>query len=603
MKRSFLFLLMISLFFSCGKKNDILVTRQDDGSIVLSFTADKKYLILPLEEPGLELPVDVKVDGKQEHAFLIRFAGKNIDYRIPMDISAWKGKKVELVVKNGSNADIFCSDIRQSDTFEGNKEEKYRPVYHFTPPYGWMNDPNGLLYYDGNYHLFFQHNPFGSRGQNTSWGHAVSGDLVTWQSLPEAIYPDQFGLIFSGSSVVDWNNTSELQTGKEKTFLALYTQYNAAEKKLHQSLAYSNDKGLSWTKYSGNPILKHRSAPDFRDPKVFWYEPNQEWVMAVACNRVLEIYTSPNAIDWTYESCFGNDYGLPQGGWECLDLFELPLNGDVTNKKWVLICNCTLGGPSGGPVTQYFVGDFDGKKFTCDFKKEEVHLLDWGKDNYATVSWSDIPREDGRRIIIAWMSNWNYANDVPSVSFKGAMTVPKELKLVTRNNKPVLISYPVIEIDKLRRDPKYINTKIEKEYVIDDLYPYGKGAYELDFTIKNITAGIVGLKLINPKNEFTDIFISIPEKRLYVDRTKSGVVDFHATFPAKVHADIEVKDTYKLRILVDRASIECFEGNGETNMTNIVFPELPYNKIIFYAQDGSYDLDMRTYRMAAPEIR
>ena len=565
--------------------------------MMISFTAEKKYLILPLEEPGNESSVDILVNGEFQNTYLIRLAEKSIDYRIPMDISAWKGKKVELLVKNCPDTAAYLSDIRQSDTLVINKEENFRPVYHFSPPYGWMNDPNGLLYYNGSFHLFFQHNPFGSRGQNTSWGHAVSNDLFYWEHLPEALYPDQYGLIFSGSGMVDWNNTAGFQKGEDKTLLAIYTQFNAQEKKLHQSLAYSNDKGLHWTKYPKNPILKHRSAPDFRDPKVFWHEPNKEWVMAVACNRELEIYTSSNAIDWKYESSFGNDYGLPQGGWECLDLFELPLDGNKQNKKWVLICNSTLGGPSGGPITQYFVGSFDGKKFTSEYDKKEIHLLDWGKDHYAAVSWSDIPPEDGRRIIIAWMSNWDYANDVPSVSFKGAMTVPRELKLISKNNKPVLTSYPVEEINNLRKDEKRISTVIRNDYIIENLYTDNEGAYELELNIKNITSDLIGLKLLNSKDEFVDISINIPEKKLYVDRTQSGIMGFHPAFPVKAYADIETKEEYSIRILVDKASIECFEGKGETAITNIVFPQEPYNKLIIYAKNGKYNLDMKIFRV------
>lgn len=600
MKNFFLIFLFIPIFFSCGKKSDLTFTKQEDGSMMISFTADKKYLILPLEEPGKEFSVDVNIDGELQNTYLIRFAEKNIDYRIPMDISAWKGQKVELLIKNCTDSAVYLSDIRQSDTFEGNNAEKYRPIYHFTPPYGWMNDPNGMLYYDGDYHLFFQHNPFGSRGQNTSWGHAVSKDLFKWEDLPEALYPDKYGLIFSGSGVVDWNNTAGFQKGDNKTFLALYTQFNVEEKRLHQSMAYSNDKGFSWIKYPQNPILVHRSAPDFRDPKVFWYEPNKEWIMAVACNREMEIYTSANAIDWKYETSFGNDYGLPQGGWECVDLFELPLDGNMQNKKWILICNSTLGGPSGGPVTQYFIGNFDGKKFTCEYDKKQIHLLDWGKDHYATVSWSDIPQKDGRRIVIAWMSNWDYANDVPSVSFKGAMTVPRELKLISKNDKPILTSYPVEEINKLRKDQKQINTEIKEEYIIENLYDNNEGAYELLLDIKDITSDLIGLKLLNTKGEFVDISISIPEKKLYVDRIKSGITGFHATFPAKTYADIDIKNEYSLRILVDKASIECFEGEGKTAITNIVFPDEPYNKIILSAKNGKYKLDMKMFRITKP---
>ncbi|KAA6325839.1 fructan beta-fructosidase, partial [termite gut metagenome] len=437
------------------------------------------------------------------------------------------------------------------------------------------------VYYAGEYHLFYQYNPFGTRWQNMSWGHAVSTDLVHWEHLPIALKPDSLGTIFSGSAVVDENNTAGFQTGNEKTLLAFFT--HSERQGQFQSLAYSNDKGRTWTKYANNPVLKHSTAKDFRDPKVFWHEASGKWLMVVAVGQVIEIYSSLNAKEWTYESSFGEGYGSHGGVWECPDLFPL-------NQKWVLVGNINPGGPSGGSATQYFVGDFDGKAFHCDYKPGETHWLDTGKDHYAMVSWSDVPKEDGRRLAIAWMSNWEYANDVPTQNFRSAMTVPRELKLIKKGNEYILSNYPVKEIENLRKEKNEIeNISVENEYNLDKLLENNQGTYELVLDIENQSAEIIGFKLFNNLGELVDIFISLPEKKFYImDRKSSGKIDFSDRFATATSAPIETKKTYRLRLLIDKASIECFEGDGESSMTNLVFPSEPYNRIGFYAKGGEF---------------
>ncbi len=583
-----LFLFIAIIFLGCSA-NNIQVQKNNEGKTTINFKADKKYLLLPIEDTGKEYRVDINVNGKNINHYIIRLAEKKIDYWVPVDISAWKGEQIELLVEGLSDSAICLKQIKQSGIFSFDYNEKYRPNYHFTPYYGWVNDPNGMVYYDGEYHLFYQNNPFGTRWQNMSWGHAVSKDLVTWEYQPVALYPDSLGTIFSGSAVVDENNTAGLKTGKEKTLLAFYTQSERGGQ--WQSLAYSNDKGRTWTKYSKNPILKHPTARDFRDPKVFWYEPTQRWIMTLAVGQVIEIYSSANAIDWTYESNFGEGYGNHAGVWECPDLFELSVEDSGELKKWVLICNINPGGPSGGSATQYFTGNFDGKTFTCDNKPGETHWMDWGKDHYAAVTWANAP--DNRRLSIAWMSNWEYANDIPTINFRNGMTIPRELRLVKQpGGNIILANYPVTEIQKLRGEQRTIQPfTISEEYSIKNLLVNNNGVYELNINIDNVDAEIIGFKLFNNKSESVDICLNIPEGKLYMDRKESGLVHFNPQFAAIAVAPIAKKQTYTFRLLIDKASVELFEAGGETTMTNLIFPEEPYNHVYFYSKGGIYNVN------------
>ncbi|MDR1973758.1 MAG: glycoside hydrolase family 32 protein [Bacteroidales bacterium] len=449
--------------------------------------------------------------------------------------------------------------------------EQYRPAYHFAPPQNWMNDPNGMVYHDGKYHLFYQHNPFGTKWGNMSWGHATSTDLVHWEYLPVALRPDSLGTIFSGSAVVDVNNTAGLQAD----LLAFFTHDKEGVGQ-YQSLAYSNDKGMTWTKYAGNPVLRHSTSRDFRDPKVFWYTPQNKWIMILAVGQVVEIYSSQNAVSWTFESSFGKGYGAHYGVWECPDLFEL-------DGKWVMIINCSRAGSATGTATQYFVGDFDGSTFVCDCEPEEEHWLDFGKDHYALVTWSNT---GDRHIAIAWMSNWQYANDVPTKYFRNAMTVPRELSL--RNNR--LINYPVKEMDVLQRVQQHREIVVNSQAVLENFAM----PEDLRLEIKNVSAKTIGFKLYNDSGDVVDIWIDTEAKTLNFDRTRSGLVDFmREFFPAVTVAPLANKDTYNLRLLIDNASIECFENFGEISMTNLVFPIKPYNNIEFYSKGGEYKVEIK----------
>ena len=285
-------------------------------------------------------------------------------------------------------------------------EGKWRQRYHFTPPVSWMNDPNGMVFYDGEYHLFYQHNPLGAEWGNMSWGHAISTDLMHWKQLNVALMPDHLGDIFSGCAVIDKNNTAGF--GKD----AMVAIYTSAGKVQSQSIAYSTDKGRTFTKYSANPVITNPGIADFRDPKVFWHNESNQWIMSLATKQTITFYGSANLKSWTRLSEFGDGIGSHGGVWECPDLVPLDYNGKT---KWVLVVSINPGGPNGGSATQYFIGDFDGKTFRADALPYPL-WMDYGRDNYAGVTWSNIPENDGRKIFMGWMSNWDYANNVPRLA-------------------------------------------------------------------------------------------------------------------------------------------------------------------------------------------
>lgn len=539
----------------------------------IEFKADKNFLLLPCEEKGEELQVTIMVDNQKIDTYVVRIAQNNIDYWVPVDLSAWKGKMVSLKLNKAS---ALLQEANQSDVYDYNYNEQFRPSYHFSAPYGWMNDPNGMVYYAGEWHLFYQNNPYGTRWQNMSWGHAVSKDLLTWEHLPVALYPDSLGAIFSGCAVVDETNSAGFQTGHEKTLLAFYTQNRHDGQ--WQSLAYSNDKGRTWTKYNKNPILKKANTPDFRDPKVIWYAPAKKWIMVLAVGNHAEFYSSTNAIDWSFESEFGANYGSHDGVWECPDL--LPF-GD----KWVLLISNDRISNERHSATQYFVGSFDGRSFTCNTAPHEQHWLDYGKDHYATVSWANAA--DGRIIVIPWMSNWQYANDLPTKNFRGIMGLPRELTLSQVNSIYMVKSNPVDEIIE-RKDVCHITTTKNPKKIID--LPKS-GAYEISLEIEVKSAKLFGFKLKNQKNENIEFGFDMQKSEFTVDRTHSGIVDFNATFPTKSVAPFIAKSVHALRVFIDKSSIEAFLDEGEVAITKLVFPNEPYNQLEFYTKDNKFKIN------------
>jgi fructan beta-fructosidase len=466
--------------------------------------------------------------------------------------------------------------------------ERYRPQYHFTPAANWMNDPNGLVYYAGEYHLFYQYNPFGIKWGHMSWGHAVSPDLVHWRHLPVAIPEENGVMAFSGSAVVDWNNTSGFGRAGEPPLVAIYSGHR--EKNQSQYIAYSTDRGRTWTRYAGNPVLDIGSA-DFRDPKVFWYEPDKHWVMVVALSpeHKIRFYGSPDLKRWTQLGEFGPAAAVG-GVWECPDLFQLPVDGDAKNTRWVLIVNLNPGAIAGGSGTQYFIGNFDGSRFTADASSASTTLwADYGKDFYAAVSWSEIPSADGRRIWIGWMNNWLYGGEIPTSPWRSAMSVPRTLALRTTGEGIRLVQQPVAELQRLRGMRRHLaSQQIPEGTTALTARGISGTALEIVAELEVGAASELGLKVRTGSGEETTIGIDPRAGQLFVDRSRSGDVGFHPEFTGRHAAPLAVKNgRVQLHVFVDRSSVEVFAGAGETVITDQVFPSPESRGVALYAKGGA----------------
>ena len=585
---------MIVMNISLSARADnspLLIKDLGEGHCLVRVNTNQKYLLLPVEDASPDVRISMIVNNKEVKNFDVRLAIHKVDYFVPVDLSDYSGKLISFKFKMNSNDPVrvnlspdntaCCKEMKLSDTFDTSNREKFRPTYHFSPLYGWMNDPNGMVYKDGEYHLFYQYNPYGSKWGNMSWGHAISKDLVNWQHLPVAIAPDALGTIFSGSAVVDTDNTAGFGAG---AIIAIYTQNSDRQV---QSIAYSTDNGRTFTCYENNPVLTS-DVRDFRDPKVFWHKETQRWIMILAVGQEMQIFSSPNLKDWTYESSFGEGQGAHGGVWECPDLFELPVEG-TNEKKWVLLCNLNPGGPFGGSATQYFVGTFNGKEFVNE-SPSKTKWMDWGKDHYATVTWSDAP--DNRRIAIAWMSNWQYANDVPTSQYRSPNSVPRDLGLFTVGGETYLQSAPSPELQKLRDISKKRSFRVNGTRTVKEMIPVNEGAYEIELSIKNLHADVIGFRLYNDKGEEVDMQYDMKENRFSMDRCKSGDVGFNENFPALTWTAVESgKNELKLHLFVDKSSVEAFGDGGRFAMTNQVFPSEPYNHIDFYSKGGAYKVD------------
>lgn len=589
--QTFLTILVMMIFSFSDASADtssLLIKDLGEGHCLVHINTNQRYLLLPVEEVMPDVRVSMIVNNKEVNVADVRLAVNRVDYFVPLDLSDYAGKNILLKFKLGSNdpirgklSAVCCKEMKLSDTFDTGNREKFRPTYHFSPLYGWMNDPNGMVYKDGEYHLFYQHNPYGSKWGNMHWGHAISKDLINWEHRPDAITPDALGTIFSGSAVVDTDNTAGFGAG---AIVAIYTQNSDRQV---QSIAYSTDNGRSFTKYENNPVLTS-DARDFRDPKVFWHKETQRWIMLLAVGQEMQIFSSSNLKDWAFESSFGEGQGAHGGVWECPDLFELPVDG-TNEKKWVLLCNLNPGGPFGGSATQYFVGTFNGKEFVNE-SPSKTKWMDWGKDHYATVTWSDAP--DNRRIAIAWMSNWQYANDVPTSQYRSPNSVPRDLSLFTVDGETYLQSAPSPELLKLRDISKKRSFKVNGTRTIKDMIAGNEGAYEIELTIENQYADVIGFRLYNDKGEEVDMQYDMKEKKFSMDRRKSGDVGFNENFPMLTWTAIESgKDELKLRLFVDKSSVEAFGDGGRFVMTNQVFPSEPYTHIDFYSKGGAYKVD------------
>lgn len=525
---------------------------------IKSDNQSKKYLLLPVQESAEVSNIKVIGSSRQLKTLNVRLANNHIDYYVPLCLQEFddeKGLMLDVHVNgtyrtDGGISTFSCwKNMSFSDTFDMKNREQYRPVYHHTPAYGWMNDPNGMFYKDGVWNLYFQHNPYGSQWENMTWGHSTSTDLVHWKFQGDPVQPDALGTVFSGSAVVDKENTSGFGKG---AVIALYT---SAGENQTQSMVYSTDNGKTFTKYEGNPIITS-NVPDFRDPHMFWNEDIKKWNMIMAVGQHMEIYSSDNLKDWKYESSFGEKYGNHGGVWECPDLMKMKVRG-TDKEKWMLICNINPGGPFGGSATQYFVGDFDGHKFTCDSKPEVTKWMDYGKDHYATVTFDNAP--EGRRVAIAWMSNWQYANQVPTQQYRSGNSIPRDLGLFEYKGETYCSVVPSPEMTAARSKKA------------------GKKLTESCEMVVNLK-GDATITLSNDKGEKVVMNYDAKAETFSMDRTKSGKVDFSNDFAAVTKAPTYGKIS-QLRIFIDKSSIEALDADGKMSMTNLVFPSKPYNKV------------------------
>ena len=560
---------------------------------ILSVKSATRFVLLPVQDSAPEGKVYVVVDNQAVKGMNVRMAREKVDYYVPLDLTGFEGKDLAIDVQNVPQSSLCWKEIKLSDTFDLTNRESYRPVYHHTPPYGWMNDPNGMFYKDGVYHLYYQFNPYGSTWGNMHWGHSTSTDLVSWKHEDIALAPDAWGSIFSGSCVVDHDNTAGFGAG---AVIAIYTSAKPTPwgDCQTQSLAYSLDNGYTFTKYAHNPVLTSTER-DFRDPKVFWYAPDKHWVMLLAVGQEMEIHTSTDLKEWKKESTFGAKQGAHGGVWECPDLVELPVEG-TGRKRWVLICNLNPGGPFGGSAAQYFVGSFDGKTFVNE-SPAVTKWLDWGKDNYATVTWSNAPQE--RCIALGWMSNWQYQAILPTKQYRGENTIARDLTLYDQGGELYLKSSPSPEIKKIRKEKVSMPSfNVSDTYEIAELLKDNSGTYELEMTIKNISAGKVKFCLSNERGNKVEMYYDMKRKLFVMDRSLSGKVDFSKEFPAVTVAPIAETKEMQIRLFVDKSSIEAFGEEGKYVMTNLVFPDAPYNRISFQSEDGSYKVSsLKLYKL------
>ena len=465
--------------------------------------------------------------------------------------------------------------------------EPHRPQFHFSPAVNWTNDPNGLVHHDGEWHLFYQYNPFGDVWGHMSWGHAVSEDLFRWKHLPVAIPEDGDVMAFSGSAVVDHRNTSGFGRDGIAPLVAVYTSRTREDQT--QSLAYSLDRGRSWTQYSGNPVLDAED-PAFRDPKVFWHAATERWVMAVvlANQRRVSFYGSPDLKDWTHLSDFGPEGAHPVSNWECPDLFELAVEDEPGLSRWILQVDSGRGHPWTGSGCQYFVGEFDGVRFKNDNPPETALWLDWGRDFYAAQSYSGVPARDGRRIVIGWISNWLYARQEPTSPWRGAQSVPRELRLKRFPQGLRVVQSPVEEIETLReRSLSLADLGIEEANSIIESEGFAGDVLELQVEFETGGARDVGLRVLEGEGEATRVGYTSSPSEVYIDRSKSGDVDFHPTFAGRHSARLRPSNgRVRLRILVDRSVVEVFAGEGEVAITDRVFSQPTSTRLSLFSEGG-----------------
>ena len=533
-------LMFMALLMTLGLKAHVKPIVLGDKHAMLKVKQGEKYLLLPVQESE-EIAAIAVLNGDNEMVkrLNVKLAIDRVDYYMPLELKGARLLDIEFHGdrrQKGAVSEFVCwREMKYSGSFDTTNREHFRPVYHHTPLYGWMNDPNGMFYKDGVWHLYYQYNPYGSQWENMTWGHSTSRDLIHWEAQPLAIEADWLGSIFSGSCVTNGDEV-----------VAMYT---SAGHHQTQSIAFSKDGGRTFTKYAGNPVLTTSDVADFRDPRPFWNEDIKAWNLILAAGQEMRIYSSKDLKDWKYESSFGKEYGNHGGVWECPDLFKIDGN-------WVLICNINPGGPFGGSATQYFVGQFDGHKFTCESMPKVTKWLDYGKDHYATVSFYNAP--ENRHVVLAWMSNWQYANQVPTKQFRSANSIPRDLGLFRCGEETYVSVVPSKEMLALR------GAKVKKP----------TETCEILVDTKNNTE----IVLSNTKGEQVVMKYDAAKLTFSMDRVNSGDVSFSEAFPAVTEAPT-FGTIKQLRIFIDRCSIEAFDAEGKMAMTNLVFPSEPYNNI------------------------
>lgn len=592
MKRTFLLGIVILVTTLIYANNGVIIEPLRPNNTLVRVTGNEKYLLFPVQESCDDADVNVLIDGNLVRTIKVRLAMNKVDYTVPFDLTPYEGHNVVFTIitpqsrttVRDTKEDVCWKTIGLADSFDTTNREQYRPAYHHTPLYGWMNDPNGMFYKDGVWHLYYQHNPYGSKWQNLSWGHSTSTDLIHWNhDHSEALIPNGLGLVFSGSSAVNGDEVA-----------AIYTSCDVLSQM--QSLATSHDNGETFEIYPQNPIIT--SEAEVRDPNFFYDNEHQQWVLvlASALEHEMVFYTSPDLKSWTYQSTFGKGIGAQGGVWECPDLFEIPIQG-TDEKKWVLLCNLNPGGIFGGSATQYFVGDFDGTHFTADTDAEgniPTKWLDFGKDVYATVSWSDAP--DNRRTILGWMSNWQYAAEVPTQQYRSANTLPREISLFRHTDGQLyVVCTPSPELLALRGKPIKKNVKGNLSAKGTNYTLPVNGLCEVTVDIDATKDAI--LTFGNVKKEQVILTYNAKDQTLSVDRNKSGLCNFSSDFACTTTAPT-FGDKLSLRIFIDKCSIEVFGNDGRFTITDLVFPTTPYTTLNIKSTGAGKYSNLNIYNIA-----
>lgn len=571
-------LLYIAAFILCLSScaSDPVVTVVNDGdNATVTVEGKCRYLLLPVQEKSWEVRVRNEGAPAGFPAMNIRLAVDSIDYYVPFELLPGKGPKT--VTFSGLWPGALCwKSIRTADEIPAAYEEKYRPIYHHTPVTGWMNDPNGMFYKDGEYHLYYQYNPYGNRWGNMHWAHSSSKDLVNWTNHSVVIEPDSLGTIFSGSAVVDKYNDAGFG---ENAVIAFYTSEKHGVPQV-QSMAYSTDNGKTFTKYEGNPVVTpHDGIRDFRDPKVFRYE--DKWVMVLAANYEVRFYSSKDLKNWEYTGSFGKGYGPQPALFECPDLVKLPVDGNSANSKWMLFVNVNPGGPFNSSACQYFIGDFNGETFVCDTEPEVTKWLDYGKDHYAAVTFSNT---GDRTIALAWMSAWPYADRTPTEQFRSVNSLPRDIKLFTVGEEVYASATPSPEVASLRALSTEVGSFTIGNSASNEVSVGGYDAYEINFTLRPKMNGKTQISFCNGMAEKFSLEFDTEKMTILADRSESGKMTDIKSFVLMPEAPLGLCtsfDGYDVEVFVDKCSIEVFVDGGRVAMTNLVFPSESYDRIVF----------------------